>query len=183
MSTENTNKKHELLLYAYSLLCDVTPKKYDCGMLCGSACCKENTAHGTDGESGMLLLPGEKELLCGTKDFKFVKSDEGELLVCDGSCVRELRPFACRMFPFYPHIETCGGRYIIKIKPDPRASVICPVFSDFRKRKTHAEFLRNAKKAVRTLLADDDIAKELCSQSDMISDIEKLRGMLLKGLR
>ena len=169
------NNKKELILKAYGLLYDVTPKKTDCGALCGGACCYENSSHGDDGECGMLLLPGEKELLCGADDFSFVKNEDGDILVCNGKCLRELRPFACRIFPFYPKITNIGGKDIIKILPDPRAVGICPICRDFRKRKTHILFLRNAKKAVRILLKDEDIKKELVSQSDMISDIEALR--------
>lgn len=179
----NITRKQELLLKAYSLLDNTTPKKYDCGRLCNAACCNENCAHGNDGQCGMLLLPGEKALIDGAPGFEFVKSGEGDMLVCNSRCLRELRPFACRIFPFYPHIEKTGGRYTIKIKPDPRCARLCPIFLDFRARKTHVEFLRNAKKAVRILLADSDIADELCAQSDMISDIEKLRSMLSAGIR
>ncbi len=174
--------KHDLLLKAYDLLSDVTPKKYDCGILCGAACCAENKSHGEEDECGMLLLPGEKELLEGEAGFVFNESENGTLLVCGGGCLRDLRPFACRIFPFYPKLEQNGKRISIEILPDPRSKRICPIFNDFRRRKTHIEFIRCAKRAVRTLLRDEDIKKELLSQSEMISDIEKLRLALMKGL-
>ena len=170
--------KHDLLLEAYDLLSEVTPKKYDCGILCGSACCGENKSHGNEDECGMLLLPGEKDLLEGEAGFVFSESENGTLLVCTGACLRDLRPFACRIFPFYPKIEQTGKRLTVQILPDPRSTRICPIFCDFRKRKTHIEFIRCAKKAVRILLQDEDIRKELISQSDMISEIEKLRRAL-----
>lgn len=180
------SERHELLLKAYGLLSDVTPKKYDCGTLCLSLCCRENCSHGDcDSESGfgeqcgMILLPGEKELLSGAAEFEFFKTpDGGDMLVCNSSCVRELRPFACRIFPFYPKIEKCSGGYSIKILPDPRGIGICPIVRDFRKRKACAAFLRNAKKAVRILTGDDKILKELISQSEMITDIELLKEKL-----
>jgi hypothetical protein len=170
--------RKELILSAYELLFDVTPKKNDCGLICGGACCRENTSHGEDSDCGMLLLPGEKELLSGADDFSFVKSHEGDMLVCRGKCLRELRPFACRIFPFYPKITEISGKVYIKILPDPRAAHICPILSDPRKRKTHIKFLRNAKKAVRILIKDEDIKRELVSQSLMISDIEELRNKI-----
>lgn len=173
------SEKKDLIFKAYDLLCDVTPKKNDCGLLCGGACCKENSSHGEDSKvCGMLLLPGEKELLEGADEFSFVKSGEGDMLVCSGKCLRELRPFACRIFPFYPKIREVSGKVYIKILPDPRASGVCPIFNDPRRRKTHIEFLRNAKKAVRILIKDEDIKKELISQSDMIADIEALRNKI-----
>ena len=172
--------KKELILKAYELLCDVTPKKNDCGMLCGGACCYENKAHGDEGDCGMLLLPGEKELLYGASEFEFKETDGGDILVCDGTCIRELRPFACRIFPFYPKITEVSGKYTVKILPDPRASGICPICHDPRKRKTHVLFLRNAKKAVRILMRDEDIKRELVSQSDMIGEIQTLREKIFR---
>lgn len=172
------SEKTELILSAYELLYDVTPKKNDCGMLCGGACCGENASHGNESDCGMLLLPGEKKLLCGADDFSFAKSGEGELLVCKGKCLRELRPFACRIFPFYPKITEVSGKFYIKILPDPRAAGICPILHDPRKRKTHISFLRSAKRAVRILIKDEEIRKELVSQSNMISEIEELRNKI-----
>lgn len=173
--------KHDLLLEAYDILSDVTPKKYDCGMLCSAACCSENSSHGDEDDCGMILLPGEKELLSGEAGFEFCEQSDGTtLLVCKGTCLRDLRPFACRIFPFYPKIEKTGNRLSIRILPDPRSRGICPIHSDFRKRKTHIAFLRAAKKAVRTLLRDEDLCRELMLQSEMISDIEKLREMIFK---
>lgn len=180
--TENSSAERlELLLKAYDLLSDITPKKYDCGILCSSVCCKNNGSHGNDKECGMLLLPGEKELLSGAPDYTFLNSANETLLVCDGKCIRELRPFACRIFPFYPKIVDCSGKYSVRILPDPRSFNICPITNDFRKRKARIVFIRNAKKAVRILMRDKMILEELIKQSDMISDIEDLRKKLLSA--
>ncbi len=173
--------KHDLLLEAYDILSDITPKKYDCGRLCSAVCCGENTCHGDEDDCGMLLLPGEKELLSGEAGFDFRDQADGStLLVCNGNCIRDLRPFACRIFPFYPKLEQTGKRLTVQILPDPRSRGICPILSDFRKRKTHVAFLRAAKKAVRVLMRDEDMRLELISQSEMISDIEKLRKMIFQ---
>lgn len=174
--------KHDLLLAAYDELSQATPKKYDCGLLCDSLCCAQNQSHGDEDDCGMLLLPGEKELLTGEAGFRFIDRDDGTtLLVCQGTCLRDLRPFACRIFPFYPKIQKTGKRLTIQILPDPRSRNVCPIMSDFRKRKTNILFLRAAKKATRILLRDEDIKKELMSQSEMISDIEKLRELIFKN--
>lgn len=172
--------KAQLISAAYELLYDVTPKKYDCGIICGGACCRENQSHG--GESfGMLLLPGEDELLGSQKGFCIKGSEDGTLLTCDGECERAYRPFACRIFPFYPDVKKRAFGYSVKILPDPRAFSVCPVVHDFRKRKTHIKFLRNAKRAVRILLRDDDIARELYSQSEMLDEIKALREKIFKS--
>lgn len=173
------NQKTCLINKAYELLCDVTPKKYDCGVLCGAACCRENKSHG-DGDYGMLLLPGE-EVFYGSPDFYIKNTENGTLVTCSSFCKRQLRPFACRIFPFYPEIRKSTFGYSVRILPDPRAFSVCPIVHDFRKRKTHVRFLRNAKRAVRVLLRDEDIARELCSQSDMISEIRNLREKIFKS--
>ncbi len=179
MIAKSTDTKTELLTRAYSLLDETTPKKYDCGILCGGACCKENSAHGEE-HFGMLLLPGEKELLYGAKEFTFFETDEGVLLECEGKCIRSLRPFACRIFPYYPRISECGSLLSISIRRDPRSMGVCPIFHDKRRRSGNIRFVRNMKRAVRILTRDEDIKKELIAISDMISDIEKMRKMFQK---
>lgn len=174
--------RRERLLAAYRLLDTVTPKRCDCGLLCGGACCKENASHGADEDSacGMLLLPGEKELLTDFEpNVQIQKTEEGDLLICGGICDRAHRPFACRIFPFYPHFAVRGDNsFRIEILPDPRGALICPILHDRRKRKAQISFLRNAKRAVRILCADPDILRELDQQSEMISDIAALRAKL-----
>ena len=83
----------ELIKKAYEIIGNKTPLKSDCGRLCGAACCKG------DDETGMLLFPGEEDL-CTCDEFKIIQTDYSlPLLVCDGTCNRDRRPLACRIFP------------------------------------------------------------------------------------
>ena len=168
------NERAALLAKAYAVLSDVTPLRYDCGRLCGAACCAENDSHGEGEVCGMLLLPGEKEWL-SHEPYTVLPTKEGELLVCSGTCRRDMRPFACRIFPYYPKITPKGDRFVIDLRPDPRAMGICPILWEKRNRKVRISFLRAAKKAARTLLRDEEIRKELIAQSEFLSDIECLR--------
>lgn len=101
---------------------DATPLPVDCGQLCGAACC-----HG-DEDAGMLLFPGEMVRLAGVPSFRLFRirymGGRAWHLTCDGTCDRELRPLACRIFPLAPYIDEQG---IISAVPDPRARRMCPL--------------------------------------------------------
>lgn len=175
----DTSGKTALLKAAYALLEETTPKRYDCGRLCGSLCCRENASHGEGEVCGMLLLPGEKELLSG-ESYRIVSAGEGDILECGGFCRRSMRPFACRIFPFYPKITRRGSRMAISLCPDPRAGRLCPILKDPRRRKASVAFLRAARRAVRILVRDEELCRELLSQSEMLSDMELLKQRLFE---
>lgn len=109
---------------AREALKDATPLLRDCGGLCGRACCLPDT----EGRGGMLLFPGE-EAFCGDMPEGFdLKSDlslgeEGLLLVCRGTCERDQRPLACRIFPLA--FGEREGRPEVFL--DPRAWPLCPL--------------------------------------------------------
>ncbi len=111
---------------ARALLTAVTPLQGDCGRHCGAACCRPDV----DGEGGMYLFPGESALypsdLCWAKivptDFA-VAGQAVPLLVCKGTCPREDRPLACRIFPL---IARCHGEELT-VWPDIRAWSMCPL--------------------------------------------------------
>jgi len=94
-------------------------------MLCGKACCQG------DGDTGMWLLPGEAGLLGGVEGFKIQPCQDNNgypLLVCNGNCKRKYRPFACRIYPFFPLVTEGGGGCLnIRIICDPRAVPRCPL--------------------------------------------------------
>lgn len=150
-----------LLNQAYSLLSEHTPLKTDCGLLCGKACCKSNSVGNTE-NAGMLLLPGEENLLCDSF-FTFSDSEEGKILTCDGSCNREMRPFSCRIFPYYARISKDGK---ITLKEDPRAFSVCPVSLRKKGTRSNIYFRRNAIRAVRILIRDEDFKRELIKTSE-----------------
>lgn len=171
-----------LLNRAYAVLSDITPLRYDCGRLCGAACCKENESHGAGAVCGMLLLPGERELLADGS-YAFLPIENRTVAVCDGTCRRDMRPFACRIFPYYPKITRGKNRFSIDLRPDPRAARICPILWETKSRKVQIEFLRAARRAVRILLRDEAIRAELTEQGDGLFEIEQLRDSLRKSAR
>ena len=95
-------------------LAGFTPLRRDCGTLCAGACCRPDEA----GRGGMALYPGEASLYQRLPDgFSIHRDVPGAphgLLVCGGSCSREDRPLACRLFPLMP--TPSGG-----VALDPRA--------------------------------------------------------------
>ena len=97
----------------YRLLDQVSPVPFDCGRICGAACCH------ADGlpEMGMFLLPGEDKIHQKTDDwlswemldtdlYDFPPSWQGKVCFvnCQGPehCKRALRPIQCRTFPLKP---------------------------------------------------------------------------------
>lgn len=178
-------KHFETLLKAYTRLEDITPLKYDCGSLCGALCCQNN---GKDGETlGMWLLPYERQLLEAlTQDdtateFTFGKAEDGtETVFCNGKCDRRFRPFACRIYPFYPKIvKCCDGRTKIEIKKDPRALFSCPIATRDSYLRPCIEFVSAFKGAVRELLKDEEISKDIINMSEFLSEIEEMQKKLL----
>ena len=153
--------KLSLLKQAYSLLDEVTPLKYDCGLICGGKCCHSDSTGAVE-NPGMLLLPEEEKL---TSDASFIieESDDGKVLICNGKCDRALRPFSCRIFPFYASIGKDGS---VSLKKDPRAFNTCPVAIKEKGTRHSVYFHRNAVRAIRILMKDEDFKRELKKTSD-----------------
>lgn len=172
--------KNEILIKkAYSILNETTPLKFDCGSLCNSLCCTDFSE--TDEGLGMWLLPGEKEILQKYNTYTFHKSSDGtETVVCNGSCNRNVRPYACRIYPYYPSLKyTENGNVEIKIKIDPRARLTCPIASYRSKYRANIYFLSRLKCSARILLNSPEIAKELIEISDFLSEIEEMQNKFL----
>lgn len=118
--------KSTLYKKAWKYLENITPLEYDCGALCGSACCK-----GSD-QDGMLLFPGEEIMYIEDRNgISIVDSHIGlsdgtriKLLVCQGCCDRKKRPLSCRIFPIIPQIDEHG---CLTFTPDLRAAALCPL--------------------------------------------------------
>ena len=112
----------------YRLLNQVETEVFDCGTLCGSACC---ACSREEKEMGIYLFPGEHLWLqkalenAGEKAQEWLhwtQQDPGELgfpeswtepvwfLTCKTApcCPRELRPIQCRTFPLKPVIGENG---------------------------------------------------------------------------
>ena len=133
------NECHAAVMAAREQLCDLTPLLTDCGALCGAACWQADE----DGQGGMYLFPGEEALLHGED------SDFAPIYTCDGTCARENRPLACRIFPLTP-VKTEKGW---GVKIDRRARAMCPL-ARFGTRGLDPEFVRAVRRAVRLIAAD-----------------------------
>lgn len=109
-----TKKDYEEI---YALLDAVSPVGYDCGTVCGQACC----ACGDD--LGLWLMPGEEQMHDPADpwlkweavdprqaDFPDSWQDPVWFVQCRGSdhCKRHLRPIQCRTFPMMPVINEAG---------------------------------------------------------------------------
>ena len=124
----------------YRILGELTPLRADCGSLCGCACCKG------DSNTGMRLFPYEESVL----EIKNT-SDGGRLAVCNGTCDRNSRPLACRIFPFFPTIDEKGK---IFVEPDIRASNLCPLISHSEEILFDERFFKALKKVGKILAKD-----------------------------
>ena len=116
----------EAVVKARALLESVTPLRTDCGRVCGGACCQSDE----DGQGGMLLFPGEEQLYDPLPPGWTLERNDGViagawLLICDGTCRREMRPLSCRLFPLLP---TPGG-----CRMDRRAWAVCPLMESGKK--------------------------------------------------
>ena len=110
---------NDVLLLCREKLNDITPLKRDCGRICGARCCRS-----CDGEeTGMLLFPGEEALYRDKPGWKILEEANGKMVICPGTCVRDERPLACRLFPLLPLIREEG----IRAAADLRARAVCPL--------------------------------------------------------
>ncbi|MBQ6388753.1 MAG: hypothetical protein IJH90_03870 [Mogibacterium sp.] len=124
----------------YRLLDRVSPVPFDCGTICGSACC---TAADYDDEVGILLLPGEEKIhdrhadwldwsVLSTDEFEFPDSWHGNVYFvrCKTPplCPRQLRPIQCRTFPLAPHITEDGELQLIYNDAD--LPYCCPMIEE-----------------------------------------------------
>ena len=124
----------------YRLLDRVSPVPFDCGQICGAACC---TAAELDDELGILLLPGEDKIhdrhadwltwnTLSTDEFEFPESWTGNayFVRCKTPprCPREMRPIQCRTFPLMPVINDEGELELIY--NDTELPYCCPMIEE-----------------------------------------------------
>ena len=138
----------------------VSPVPYDCGTLCGKACCGVS---GFDREMreedmGLYLYPGEDELLREDPDWLRWSEEtveEEDIREADGlaalfppsflqkklcfvrckdplQCHRAYRPLQCRFFPTLPHLLNAGTRRerLILIWNDMDLPYRCPLIEE-----------------------------------------------------
>lgn len=114
-------KKEKVIESCYSQLRKVTPLDFDCGKICDSKCCKG------DEKTGMIIFPGEEKFI--DESMKIFKNEEGDTVaVCNGSCDRNKRPLACRIYPLFPLLISSEGKDRVKVIFDYRAD--CPIVEE-----------------------------------------------------
>lgn len=124
----------------YRLLDRVSPVPFDCGMICGAACCD---AANYDEEMGIFLLPGEEKMhdrdsdwlvwnTLSTDEYEFPPSWHGKVnfVRCKTPphCPREKRPIQCRSFPLTPHLTEDGKLFLVWNDSD--LPYCCPMIED-----------------------------------------------------
>ena len=155
----------DILREALALLEDVTPLATDCGQVCDGRCCRPSAD-----SVGMLLLPGEEALLAD-EGFTLTPADGGTLLTCDGHCRREMRPFACRVFPLFPYVGEDGR---VRAVYDPRSWRLCPLTQNHAHVPLRRDFVRAVRRAGRLLMRDPACAAFLRANSREIDDLARL---------
>lgn len=114
---------------------------YDCGRLCGAACCTAGGNYG-DENMGIYLLPGEEEFLMNEDWLEIKVSDASEHDLPDSwkgkvyfarcktppICPRDKRPIQCRTFPLAPHIN--GDGELTMVYNDLELPYECPLIED-----------------------------------------------------
>lgn len=160
-------KKEKVIESCYSQLRKVTPLEFDCGKICNGKCCNG------DEKTGMIIFPGEEKFI--DENMKIFKNGDGDTVaVCNGSCDRNKRPLACRIYPLFPLLTEKEGKTTVEVVFDCRAD--CPIT------KGEYDINRKFKKAVKRvgkyLLLNEETKryyKELSQmQTDYIELIEKL---------
>ena len=160
-------KKEDVILSCYSILRRRTPLDFDCGKLCGGKCCKG------DDSTGMILFPGEENLI--DENIKVVRSENGfNLAVCNGTCDRNKRPLACRIYPLFPLYNKDTGE--VRVIPDFRAD--CELFKN--PVKLNKDFIRGVRRAGKMLLLNSETKGAYLLLCDMFYEFIDLENKFIK---
>lgn len=171
-------KAVSLLKTVWEMLDQPTPLKADCGRLCGGACCKPDETE----ENGMLLMPFEERLYRNAPanfTFRLEPDDRlyrgGQRLVCEGTCPREYRPLACRIFPLRMKLITDEGVQTTRVEAeiDPRAWAVCPLPEAGGQRGMRQEFIHTVEQAGNLLIGNVYMLEALLNEQRMIDDMRK----------
>ena len=161
------------IIRAREALTTLTPLKMNCGKLCGGACCQPDPEE--DGENGMLLFPFEEELYREPIEgfpFRLIDDDTlfegGKRFVCEGTCSREHRPIACKLFPLRLNTHT------LKAEPDPRAWAVCPLLERGGVRGMSQDFVQAVEAAGRALMEDETIRAAMENEQRMLDETRVL---------
>ena len=149
----------------YRLFDCKTPIKADCGKICDCACCKGND------NTGMILFPGETTTL----DVK--EANGRRYAICGGKCDRAERPLSCRIFPFFPVVDSNGE---IAVTIDPRGFNICPLVRNAPDVAFNSSFIRRVYVAGKMLSRNKECFEYLKDITAEINDtfvfLDKMEG-------
>ena len=147
------------------MLRDITPLTVDCGTACGGRCCQPSCDR-----EGMLLFPGEERLYENT-EFDLRQTEDGVLLTCSGSCDRDMRPLACRIFPLLPVLDEKGR---VRAAYDPRGWRLCPLLLEADRVALSRRFVRAVRRAGRILMRDpacEEFLREQGAQAELFTKL------------
>ena len=165
---------NEALEKARALLAEVTPLKRDCGRVCGARCCASLEGE----ETGMLLFPGEEDYYEDLEGWRILPAGRELLLICRGTCAREDRPLACRMFPLLP-VPREGGA---AVQTDERSRAVCPLARQGKQGMDPA-FVEAVRQAGEILMADESQNAFLLRRAEEQAELKELRRKLMPGGR
>ena len=121
----------------------------------------------------MLLFPGEDMLYRDPEGWTIRKTPAGPMVICPGTCSREDRPLACRLFPLLPVIR--DGT--VKAAMDQRAYAVCPLARQGI-RALDPEFAEAVREAGRMLAADGEQYRFLEVLTEEQDELKQLRNRL-----
>ena len=163
---------------ARAILQDVTPLKKNCGRLCDAACCQSDES----GENGMLLFPFEECLYEEPiEGFPFHLAEDdtlfkgGKRLVCEGTCPREHRPLACRLFPLRIRVMVDeSGEPYAKPEIDPRGWCCCPILEQGGMRAMSSEFIEAVRLCGECLMKNTHMLEALYNEQRLMDELTSL---------
>jgi hypothetical protein len=121
----------------------------------------------------MLLFPGEDALYRDREGWTIRQTPAGPMVICPGTCSREDRPLACRLFPLLPVIR--DGT--VKAAVDQRAYAVCPLARQGI-RALDPEFAEAVREAGRMLAEDGEQYRFLEVLTEEQDELKQLRNRL-----
>lgn len=162
----------------YSMLDEVSPLDFDCGMLCDDACCVNDE----DYDLALYLMPGEELIYEDSDDFNlyYIPSDTFEFphswdddvfmveCVNPPHCNRCIRPIQCRTFPLIPHLS--GDDTFHLILDSSEFPYSCPIVDE--NMELNADFIKVTFN-VWKILIEDPIVYDLIKYDSSLRDDRK----------
>ena len=155
----------------YELLDKATPVPFDCGKICGAACCQQNE----ELDMVIILMPGEERMINRKEDWLHITEEDrkdydlpeswGDRVMiarCDGpeNCRRVERPIQCRIFPMMAVVDSDGEVEIVE--NDFALPYICPIIEE--EAEISEEFMAVAKDAFEELIKDQRVRDLLAEE-------------------